>query len=124
MLALFAGPLAAQTADPIQGLWRTAPQDDGSYGYVQIAPCGPAFCGVLLKGVSATGEVATSGGDIGKLIVWDMMARGGGLYDGGQIWSPDRDKTYSAKLILTGDRMAVSGCVFGLCRDGGTWLRQ
>ncbi len=115
---------SAQAGDAIEGLWKTAPQDDGAYGFVQIAPCGPAFCGVLVKGVNGAGEVSTSGGNIGKQILWDMTARGDGLYDGGKIWSPDRDKTYSSKLSLSGDALAVSGCILGICRDGGTWLRQ
>lgn len=115
---------AAMAADPIEGLWKTAPQDDGAFGFVQIAPCGPAFCGTLVRGVSGAGEVAMSGGDIGKQIVWDMIADGHGAYSGGKIWSPDRDQTYSSKMQLTGDSLAVSGCVLGICRDGGTWLRQ
>ncbi len=123
-LTLFAWPLAAQAGDAIEGLWKTAPQDDGAYGFVKIAPCGPAFCGVLTRGVNAAGEVATSGGNVGKRIVWDMVAQGDGLYDSGKIWSPDRDKTYAAKLQLSGNSLAVSGCVIGICRDGGTWVRQ
>ena len=115
---------AAMAADPVEGLWKTAPQDDGGYGFIQIAPCRPAFCGTLIKGVNGAGEVATTGGDIGKLIIWDMTAQGGGLYDGGKIWSPDRDSTYDSKMQLTGDSLAVSGCVLGICRDGGTWVRQ
>jgi uncharacterized protein (DUF2147 family) len=113
----------AWAADPVEGVWKTAPQDDGGYGFIQIAPCGPAFCGTLIKGVNGAGEVATTGGDIGKLIIWDMTAQGDGLYGGGKIWAPDRDKTYNSKMQLTGDSLAVSGCVFGICRDGGTWVR-
>jgi uncharacterized protein (DUF2147 family) len=115
---------AAMAADPVEGLWKTAPQDDGGYGFIQIAPCGPAFCGTLMKGVNGAGEVATSGGDIGKQIIWDMTAQGDGLYNGGKIWSPDRDKTYNSKMQLSGDSLAISGCVLGICRDGGTWVRR
>lgn len=114
---------AAWAADPVEGVWKTAPQDDGGYGFIQIAPCGPAFCGTLIKGVNGAGEVATTGGDIGKQIIWDMTLQGDGLYDGGKIWAPDRDKTYNSKMQLTGDSLAVSGCVLGICRDGGTWVR-
>jgi hypothetical protein len=42
----------------------------------------------------------------------------------GQVWSPDRDKTYNSRLQLIGDTLAVSGCVFGICRDGGAWIRN
>ena len=115
---------SALAADPVEGLWKTAPQDAGGYGFIQIAPCGPAFCGTLIKGVNGAGEVATSGGDIGKQIIWDMTAQGDGLYDGGKIWAPDRDKTYNSQMQLSGDSLAISGCVLGICRDGGTWVRQ
>jgi len=66
-------------ADPIEGLWKTTPQADGSVGFDQIAPCWAGFCGNLVKGMNAAGEVATSGGNMGKQILWDMQARGAGL---------------------------------------------
>ena len=115
---------AALATDPVEGVWKTALQEDGAYGFVQIAPCGAAFCGTLIIGVNAAGAVATSGGNIGKLIIWDMIAQGDGLYDSGKIWSPDSDTTYNSKLRLSGNSLAVSGCVLGICRDGGTWERQ
>jgi uncharacterized protein (DUF2147 family) len=112
----------AALADPVQGLWQTEPDDNGTYGHIQIAPCGPAFCGVLTQAFSADGTVEPSE-NIGRQIVWDMVAEGAGAYGGGKIWSPDRDKTYSGKMQLTGNGLAVSGCVLGICRDGGTWTR-
>ena len=56
-------------------------------------------------------------------IVWDMVAYPDGLYDDGQIYSPDRDKTYNGDMTLSGDSLKVRGCVLGICRDGGTWKR-
>jgi uncharacterized protein (DUF2147 family) len=118
---VFCSSLAA-FADPVEGTWQTAPQDDGRYGYVTIKPCGPAFCGVLTRAFEADGtERATP--NIGRQVVWDMLAEGGGLYGSGKIWSPDRDKTYSGKMQLNGAKLSVSGCVLGICRDGGTWRR-
>ncbi len=124
-LLTIAAMLVANTAgaDPVAGLWKTAPQDDGSYGFINVAPCGDMICGTLVKGVNAAGEVATSGGNIGKRIVWDMVAKGDGRYDGGKIWAPDRDKTYNSEMILEGEALRVRGCVFGICRDGGLWTR-
>jgi uncharacterized protein (DUF2147 family) len=112
----------AALADPVEGLWKTKPDDNGNFGHVQIAPCGPAFCGVLTQAFTADGSVRSSA-NIGRQIVWDMAAEGAGAYAGGKIWSPDRDKTYSGKMQLDGDGLAVSGCVLGICRDGGTWTR-
>ena len=81
-----------------------------------------AAVGVLTQAFTADGSVRSSA-NIGRQIVWDMAAEGAGAYSGGKIWSPDRDKTYSGKMQLDGDGLAVSGCVLGICRDGGTWTR-
>ena len=110
------------SADPVEGIWKTKPDDNGHYGYVQIEPCGPAFCGRLVKAFDQTGaEIASP--NIGKQIVWDMVAQGDGAYGDGKVWSPDRDKTYSSKMQLDGNSLSVSGCVLMICRDGGTWTR-
>ena len=61
--------------------------------------------------------------NIGRKIVWDMVAYADGLYDDGKIYSPDRDKTYNADMTLSGNSLSVRGCVLGICRDGGTWKR-
>ena len=52
-----------------------------------------------------------------------MKSKGNGKYGGGKIWAPDRDKTYSSKLVLSGDQLQVKGCILIICRDGGTWQR-
>lgn len=109
-------------ADPVEGVWKTKPDDNGNYGYVKVAACGAAFCGKLIKAFDSTGAEKESE-NIGKNIIWDMVAYPDGLYDDGQVWSPDRDKTYNSDMTLTGDKLAVRGCVLGICRDGGTWTR-
>ena len=113
---------AAFAADPVEGTWQTKPDDNGNFGYISVAPCGPAFCGTLIKSFDSAGAPMESE-NVGKLIIWDMVAYGDGLYDDGKIWSPDRDKTYNSDMTLTGDKLAVRGCVLGICRDGGTWTR-
>lgn len=113
---------AAFAADPVEGMWQTAPDDNGNYGHIDVAPCGPAFCGTLVKAFDGSGAQIDSD-NIGKQIVWDMMAQGDGNYEDGKVWSPDRDKTYNSYMILTGDSLTVKGCVLGICRDGGIWSR-
>ena len=112
----------AAQADPVEGLWKTKPDDDGNCGHLQIQPCGPALCGMLEQAFPADGGVRPSA-NIGRQIVRNMVAEGEGAYGGGKVWSPDRNKTYGGKMELTGNGLAVSGCVPGLCRDGGTWTR-
>lgn len=124
-LTLTAACLFAATtafADPVEGIWQTKPDDNGNYGHIKVAACGPAFCGTLIKSFDSTGGVLESD-NIGKQIIWDMVAYPDGLYDDGQVWSPDRDKTYNSDMTLTGNKLAVRGCVMGICRDGGTWTR-
>ena len=112
----------AASADPVEGIWKTKPDDNGNFGHVQIKPCGAAFCGTLVKAFGSDGK-ETASENVGKKIVWDMVAYPDGLYDDGQVWSPDRDKTYNSDMTLSGNKLAVRGCVFGICRDGGTWTR-
>jgi uncharacterized protein (DUF2147 family) len=119
--ALLVSALAAQ-ADPVEGVWQTARDDNGNFGHIQIAPCGDRLCGVLIRAYNGAGQQIDSD-NVGRRIVWDMVARGDGAYGKGKIWSPDRDKTYNSKMELAGDRLTVSGCVLVICRDGGTWAR-
>lgn len=112
----------AAFADPVEGVWQTKKDDNGNFGFVEVKPCGPAFCGVLIKSFDSAGAPIDSP-NIGRKIIWDMVPYADGLYDDGQIYSPDRDKTYNSDMTLTGDKLAVRGCVFGICRDGGTWTR-
>jgi uncharacterized protein (DUF2147 family) len=120
-VALLVSALAAQ-ADPVEGVWQTARDDNGNFGHIQIAPCGDRLCGVLIRAYNGAGQQIDSD-NVGRRIVWDMVARGDGAYGKGKIWSPDRDKTYNSKMELAGDRLTVSGCVLVICRDGGTWAR-
>jgi len=113
---------AALAADPLEGTWRTAPDDHGDFGYIEVKPCGASFCGVLVKSFDSSGKAMKSI-NIGKQIIWDMKAQGGGKYGDGKVWSPDRDKTYNSKINLNGDTLGVKGCVFIICRDGGQWSR-
>lgn len=120
--ALVFGATAAFAADPVEGIWKTKPDDNGNFGHIQVKPCGPAFCGTLIKSFDKAGKPLKSD-NVGKRIIWDMVAKGNGAYGDGKVWSPDRDKTYNSKMQLSGNGLAVKGCVLGICRDGGTWTK-
>ena len=115
-----AGPALA---DPIEGLWRTAPDDHGDVGYIRAGDCGAGYCGVLERAENAQGK-AIQPDTLGRKIVWDLKADKAGLYEG-RIYAPDRDKEYMSRLELSGNRISVNGCVLGglICRDGGQWTR-
>jgi uncharacterized protein (DUF2147 family) len=109
-------------ADPLEGLWKTAQDDNGNSGLIEVAPCGDAYCGTLIKSFDANGTEFASE-NIGRQIISATVPQGNGAYRG-KVYSPDRDKTYNSRLQLTGDTLSVSGCVLGICRDGGTWTRS
>lgn len=111
----------AVQADPVEGVWKTQPGEDGAFGHVTIRACGTKICGALTKSYDPSG-VAFNGEYVGRLIIWDMEPEGAGSYSKGKIWAPDQDKTYNAKMALSGNSLKVSGCVFGICR-GQTWSR-
>lgn len=112
---------ATAFADPIEGVWQTSRDDNGSFGHIIVEPCGAAYCGRLIRSYNSS-NVQQESPNIGVNIIYDTQPWSGGVYLG-KVYSPDRDRSYDARLRLTGDRLAVSGCVFGICRDGGTWVR-
>ena len=54
VLSVSAG--AAFAADPVEGVWKTKPDDNGNFGHVQIKPCGAAFCGTLIQAFDGAGK--------------------------------------------------------------------
>lgn len=107
----------AALAEQATGIWKTEPGDSGAYLHVDIAPCGEKLCGTIVKVVASDDQSS-----LGKLIIWDMTAKGDGSYSGGKIWAPDTDKTYRSKMSLNEDALKVSGCVGPICR-GQVWAR-
>ena len=118
MAAALAGPASA---DPVLGTYQTQPGDTGSFAHVEIYQCDANICGVIRKAFDGSGQQIKSD-TVGKRMIWDMKAQGGGKYGKGKIWAPDRDKTYSSKMELAGTTLKVSGCVLGICR-GQTWRK-
>lgn len=108
-------------ADPVLGTYKTQPGDNGNYGHVELYQCEAAICGVIRKAFNGSGKEIPSD-NIGRRMIWDMQAQGDGSYAKGKIWAPDRDKTYSSKMQLSGNALKVSGCVIGICR-AQNWTR-
>ena len=112
----------AALADPALGRWATQADDYGNRGIIDMAMCGNRLCGTLIESRRANGEVFQSANN-GRQIVWDMEPRGNGSYRDGQIYAPDRDRTYASNMTLSGDTLSVEGCVLFFCR-AQTWTRQ
>ena len=106
-------------ADPVTGTWQTQ-VDDGAYAYIEMAPCGDKICGVIARTFDSTGE--TKSANIGKQLVWGMVAKGNGSYAKGKIWQPSKDKVYKSKMSLSGDVLKVSGCIGPICKKQ-KWAR-
>lgn len=104
-------------ADPVAGTWKTETGETGGYLHVNIVPCGANICGTIAKVVNNDNMSI-----IGRQMIWDMQAKGGGRYAGGRIWAPDADKTYRSRMELNGNALEVKGCVGPICR-GQTWTR-
>ncbi|WP_282602134.1 DUF2147 domain-containing protein [Paracoccus sp. PARArs4] len=120
LAAGFALAAGAAAADPIEGIWQTQP-DEGAFAHVTIAPCGGAFCGTISRTFKDGAEYQSP--NLGRQIVIDMAAKGGGAYEG-RVWRPANDKVYNGKAAVSGDRMSLSGCVAGglICKSQ-TWAK-
>ncbi|SMY09159.1 DUF2147 domain-containing protein [Flavimaricola marinus] len=115
------GLAGAAFADPLEGTWRTIADENGNSGLIQVAPCGAALCGTLVRAFDASGTEMASP-NVGRLIISETVAQGDGTYRG-KVFSPDNGRTYNSRLQLSGNTLAVEGCVLGICRNGGTWQR-
>jgi len=114
------GLAGAANADALEGIWQTQ-VDDGSYALVTIAPCGPAFCGVISRTFNSDGEYQSE--NLGRQIVIDMVAGGDGHYEG-QVWRPSNDKIYIGKMDIDGNQVRLRGCVAGgLICSSQTWVK-
>ena len=110
----------AALADPVEGVWKTE-VDDGAYAYIQMAPCGAAYCGVIAKTFNASGEYQSE--NLGKKLVIDMVPNGDGSY-AGSVWRPSNNKIYIGKMTLNGNKLKLKGCVAGgLICSGQNWTR-
>jgi uncharacterized protein (DUF2147 family) len=99
---------AASLAQEARGTWLVQERD----ARVRISPCGDALCGWIswLKDSSAADQ-------IGRRVLWDMKTQGDGIWKG-KVFNPRDGNTYSGKMHVSGDALAMTGCVFGgaICR--------
>jgi len=110
----------AALADPVEGMWKTSPNDKGGYAYVQIAPCGDKMCGTVVKAFDSAGA-EQAGGDVGKAIITGMTPAGAGSFSDGQLTAPGGGKTYPASMSVDGDTLKVKVCP-SLCKTLG-WTK-
>jgi uncharacterized protein (DUF2147 family) len=123
--ALLLGAATMGHAASIDGTWLS----ESGKTKIKMAPCGGNYCGTIVwvkgpetKDVNNPDESKRSRNLLGLQMVYDM-APDGDVYKG-SLYNYDDGKTYTGKMKLDGDALALSGCVFGgiICRTT-KWAR-
>jgi len=98
--------------DPVEGVWKPKPADNGDFCHVDVKPNGPAFRGTLIKAFDDASKAIDSL-NVGMQSTRDMLAYGDAV-------CADRDKSCHSDMTLSGDTLTVQSCMFGICRGGAT----
>lgn len=113
-----AGALALSgmaSAQEVLGTWLR----ENSESRVRFARCGEAICGTVVW----LRNPAESKSSVGQLVFYDMKPNGANSW-AGQAFNPEDGKTYSGKMILSGNALTTAGCIAGgwICRSV-SWSR-
>jgi uncharacterized protein (DUF2147 family) len=112
-------PITA-TAQDATGVWRTEATQEG-YLEVRVSPCGAALCGTILRARDLQGREQPYP-HVGRWMIRNMTPIGPNSWGNGQIWDPRNDRTFRSRMELSGNNLAVSGCVLGFCQSQ-SWSR-
>ena len=118
-VALWAGDVSA--SEPVTGLWSSPPDHKGQTGVVEVKPCGPAYCGKLIKAFDPNGKQIVTP-NVGRQLIWGMKPLGAGKYGDGRAFVPVFGADFPAKMELQGNTLTISGCKVGLCKSQ-VWTR-
>ncbi len=123
LLALSA-PVTASAQAVLDGRWKNS---KGSV-IVRLAPCGSAFCGIVIHASDHAKETARKGGTpnlVGTRILSDLRPIGDGNFKG-QAFDPKRNIHAPATVRLVGpDTLQVRGCAIAavfFCKEQ-VWTR-
>ena len=116
ILALGAGLAGAfalpgmASAQEVLGTWL---RENGE-SRVRFAKCGEAICGTVVW----LRNPAESKSSVGQRVFYDMRPNGTNSW-AGQAFNPEDGKTYSGKMILSGNALTTAGCIAGgwICRS-------
>lgn len=111
LFATFAAP-ADTLASPF-GEWA---RSDGN-AHVRIERCGAALCAIntWIKDTS-------NGEEAGHRLIMDVKPDGPYQFSG-RAYDPQRERSYSISIRVSGRRMTTRGCVFGVLCKSETWTR-
>lgn len=124
LAALIASVPFAASAAGIEGRWLNPKRNVE----VRVAPCGDAYCGIVIKASPHAQESARNGGTphlIGTQILTGLHPDGDGGFEG-RVFDPKRNIHAPATIRLDGDNaLTVKGCAIGgmlLCKEQ-RWTR-
>jgi uncharacterized protein (DUF2147 family) len=100
---------AARAEETPLGMWI----DHTGRGAVEITQCGDKLCGHV-----AWLKDAKNASTCGEQIIGDLKSVGGGKWDNGWIYDPDRDEKFDVELTPAGGTMRVLGYA------GTKWLSE
>lgn len=104
-------------AQTVFGVWQTEPGDSGGYLHVEFNRCDKYICALIVAAYDENNNLDAEYINLGKMIVWDMQEKKTNRWNDGEIWDPEKDKTYSSKMKLVGEDLEVSGCIAFICRS-------
>lgn len=130
---LFVTASFSQTSDGILGKW----QNPSGEGRIEITKNGERYYGKLYwlkepndergeakKDTKNPDETKRSRNIQGAQILEDFTKKSANVYEGGTIYDPKSGKTYSCKMTLKGDKLAIRGYVgVSLLGRTETWTR-
>ncbi|QDM15990.1 DUF2147 domain-containing protein [Tardiphaga sp. vice352] len=113
IIALALSASSAQAADELMGAWQ---RGDG-IARVKVAPCGKVIC---MTNIYIRPDVTDE--KVGERIEFDVKSSGADL--AGTVLDPKTGKSYSATIVVDGDRMSTRGCILGgvICKST-EWTR-
>lgn len=105
------GVAAGGERDGLDGVWQTAPHDNGAFLSVRIGPCQldpSSVCGTVVGSHNGAREEF-----VGDPILVGMKPAGDNAWDGGEIIRPGKGTRYTSSLRLVDNGLEVKGCVAG-----------
>ena len=113
VIALALSASSAQASGELMGAWQ---RGDG-IARVKVAPCGKVIC---MTNTYIRPDVTDE--KVGERLEFDVKSSGADL--AGTVLDPKTGKSYSATIVVNGDRMSTRGCILGgvICKST-EWTR-
>ncbi len=121
-LSLVAVSTPAAASSPFEGRWANPKKSM----IIQVAPCGPAYCGTVVWATEKAKANARKGGTmnlIGTRLITGVKPTGKGTFKG-RGFVPKQNITAPATIRVAGpNTMMVKGCALGLICKEQRWTR-